>query len=303
MGFIGEFRSECPAKEQVPRNVSGPRFAERSCQREQHRTRRQRDRLAALTHDVPAGIHHECFRRQQSFDFPEQKESLPATGNQARSGGIQDERCAFDLRLERGDACLSRGLPSPGERCAGRLGSETPHRDARNHQLVSGPGRGRKRRRVEIGQRPLGLVEPPHQQEAPDFEVAGMRGVDPVAVRFERRARRVEGLRRPAQIARGERDLGLRDDAPRAGHRLVRTEGARSTTQQRLRSNQIAELRHSDASKSERRRVVAQGDPLQRAEGITRRQCACRGRDQRIHRNPATLVTPIISTSGVKFNS
>jgi hypothetical protein len=113
--------------------------------------------------------------------------------------------------------------------------------------LVSGPGRGRKRRGVEIGQRPLGLVEPPHQEEAPDFEVAGIRSVDAVAVRFKRRARRV--------------------------------------------------------SNSERRRVIAQGDPLQRAEEITRRECACRGRDQRIHRNPATLVTPTISTSGVKLIS
>ena len=111
-------------------------------------------------------------------------------------------------------------------------------------------------------------------------------------MRFERRPRRVERLRRPAQVARDERDLGLGDDAPRAGHGLFRTEGARRTSQESLRANEIAELRHRDASKRERRRVVAQGDPLQRAEGITRRECARRGRDQRVHRNPVTLVTP-----------
>ena len=121
-----------------------------------------------------------------------------------------------------------------------------------------------------------------------------MRGVHPVAVRFERRPRRVERLRGPAQVARDERDLGLGDDAPRAGHRLFRTEGARRTSQQSLRANEIAELRHRDAAKRERRRVVAQGDPLQCAEGITRRERARRGRDQRVHRNPATLVTPTV---------
>ncbi|WP_379988590.1 hypothetical protein [Dokdonella soli] len=42
----------------------------------------------------------------------------------------------------------------------------------------------------------------------------------------------------------------------------------------------IAELRHRDASKRERRRVVAQGDALQSAERITRRECARRSRDQ-----------------------
>src|SRR6267378_4316052 len=130
-----------------------------------------------------------------------------------------------------------------------------------------------------------------------------MRGVYPVAVPFERRPRRVERLRRPAQVARGERDLGLGDHAPRAGHGLSRTEGARGTSQQRLRANEIAELRHRDASKRERRRVVAQGDPVQRAEGITRRERACCGRDQRIHRNPATLVTPTLSIFGAKFMS
>jgi hypothetical protein len=75
----------------------------------------------------------------------------------------------------------------------------------------------------------------------------------------------------------------------------------RSTSQESLRSNEIAELRHRDASKRESRRVVAQGDPLQCAEGITRCECMRRGRDQRIHRNPATLVTPIDSISGAMF--
>ena len=78
----------------------------------------------------------------------------------------------------------------------------------------------------------------------------------------------------------------------RAGHGLFRTEGARGTSQKRLRSNEIAELRHRDASKRERRRVVAQGDPVQGAERITCGERARRGCDQRVHRNPATLVTP-----------
>src|SRR5579862_5060849 len=83
----------------------------------------------------------------------------------------------------------------------------------------------------------------------------------------------------------------------------MRTEGARSSPQQSFGFHQIAELRHGDAAKSERRRVVAQGDPLQGAEDVTGRECARGGRDHRIHRNPVTLVTPIVSTSGVKFNS
>ena len=147
------------------------------------------------------------------------------------------------------------------------------------------------RARVELGEHTLSLVESPDQEEAPDLDIPCMRGVHPVAVRFQRRPRRVERLRRPPQVARSERDLGLGDDTPCAGYGLFRTEGARRTTHQSLRSNEIAELRHRNAAKCKRRRVVAQGDPVQCTERITGRARPRRGRDQRIHRNPATLVT------------
>ena len=91
------------------------------------------------------------------------------------------------------------------------------------------------------------------------------------------------------------------NDASRAGHRLFRTEGARRTSQESLRSNEIAELRHRDASQRERRRVVTQGDPLQCAKGITRCERTRRGGDQRVHRNPVTLVTLTIRYSGAKL--
>ena len=142
-----------------------------------------------------------------------------------------------------------------------------------------------------VGERALGLVEAADQEQAPGLEIARMRGIDAVAVRFERRPRGVERLRGPAEVARDERDLGLGDDAPRAGHRLFRTERARRTSQQSLRANEVAELRHRDAAQREGRRVVAQGDPLQCAEEITGREGARRRGDQRVHRNPVTLVT------------
>ena len=139
---------------------------------------------------------------------------------------------------------------------------------------------GGKVRGVELREHVLRLVDATDQQETPDLEVPRMRGVEPVAVRFEGRARRIERLHRPAQIARGERDLGLGDHAPRAGDSLSRTEGASGTSQESLGPDQIAQLRHRDAAKRQRGRIVAQGDSLQGAEGIARGQRARRGRDQ-----------------------
>src|SRR5262245_28670971 len=108
-----------------------------------------------------------------------------------------------------------------------------------------------------------------------------MGGVDAVAMRLERRPRRLEHLRRPAQVAREERYLGLGDDAPCAGQRLFRTEGTRGLPQQGLRAWEIAELRHRDAPKRERWCVVAERDPLQCAEGIADRERTSCSRDQR----------------------
>ena len=281
MRFIGVLCSECPRDERAPRHVSGPRLAQRACEREQHRTPCERDHRACVTHDMAARVHDERPRRQQRFNILEQEESLVATRNQARRGRVQDEGCAFDLRRQRRDICGARGALGPSERRARRLRPKASHRDPRNDQLVGGPRRGREGRRVELGERKLGLVEAPDQEEAPDLEMPRMRGVHPVAVLFERRPRCVERLRRPAQVARDERDLGLGDDTPRAGHGLFRTEGARRTSQESLRSNEIAEPRHRDAAQRERRRVVAQRDPVQGAEGITRGDRTRRGRDQR----------------------
>jgi hypothetical protein len=153
---------------------------------------------------------------------------------------------------------------------------------------VRGPRCGRKRRGVEIGKGTLGLVEAPDQQEPPDFEMARMRSVHAVTVLFERHPRGIERLRGPAQVARDEGDLGLGNDAARAGDGFSRPKGARRASHQHLRSNQITELRHRNAAQRQCRRVVAQRDSLQRAERITGGKRARRGRDHRVHRSPAT---------------
>ncbi len=122
-----------------------------------------------------------------------------------------------------------RRMRGPSQRGARHLGAQAAHCDASNDQFVGGPRRGREGRRIESGERTLRLVETPDQEKAPDLEMPRMRGVHPVAVFFERRPRRVERLRRPAQVARYERDLSLGHDTSRAGHGLSRTESARRT--------------------------------------------------------------------------
>ena len=142
---------------------------------------------------------------------------------------FRTQRRAFDLRRQRRDACLARGALGPRERGARRLRPQAPHRDPGNDQLVGGPRRGREGRRVELGERALGLVEAPDQEQAPDLEIARMRGVHPVAVLLRAspaprrapsraspgRARRARSRPRRRRTARAPRPLSDRRRAPR----------------------------------------------------------------------------------------
>jgi hypothetical protein len=107
-----------------------------------------------------------------------------------------------------------------------------------------------------------------------------MRGIDAVAVRFERCPRDVERLCGPAQVARDQRDLRLGNETARPGHSLSRAERARGPPQERLFAREIAELRHRDAPECERRRIIAERHPVQRAEEVTPGEGARRCRDQ-----------------------
>jgi hypothetical protein len=163
----------------------------------------------------------------------------------------------------------------PCQRTTCLFGPEAPHGDPSKHEFVGGPRRRREETWIEVSELKLRLVEAPDQEQSPNFKIARMRGIPTVTVLFERHPRRVERLRREAEVARGQRDLGLGHDTPSAGHGFFRTEGPRSAPQQFLRSRVFAELRHRDASKRERWRIVSQGDSLQCSERITRCERTC----------------------------
>jgi hypothetical protein len=278
MRFIDEPCSECARKEHIPRNVAGPRFCQRSCEREQHRTRCKRDHSTINAHNMTACVHDERFRCQQRFNLFEQEEPLFAACNQACGWRLQDKDGAFHLCRQGRDTCEARGAFRSSERGTRCLRLEASHRNPRNHEFVGGPGRRREGRGVQLGEHALRPVQMPYQEKAPDLKIPRMCGVQPVTVYFERCSRCVEQLRRPAQIARGECDLGFSDDAPRSGHLFFRSECTPCASQKFLRSYEFAELRHRDASKCERRRIVAQRNSLQCAERITYRQrmrCGC----------------------------
>jgi hypothetical protein len=179
---------------------------------------------------MAAHIDDERRRREQRLHVVEQQHSLLAAAIR-RAAGALSTREAFSTSASSRERLQLRCVASASQ-CRARV----PRPKARIAMPATTsrapPWRREGTVRDRAGEDALGVVEPTDQHERRDLEIARVRGVDAVAVRFERRPRRVERLRGPAEVARDERDLGLGDDAPRAGHGLLRTEGARRASQQ-----------------------------------------------------------------------
>ena len=123
------------------------------------------------------------------------------------------------------------------------------------------------------GKHSLRLVQASNQEEASNLQVPRMRGVQPVTVFFERHARCIERFLRPAQVARGKRDLGFGDDAPRSCHgffglKARRADRSSACARWKSPSCAIAIPRSASAGASSRsatRFNAPRGSPLARA--------------------------------------
>src|SRR5260370_34598602 len=110
-----------------------------------------------------------------------------------------------------------------------------------------------------------------------------MQRIAPIATQKERADGRFGRPCRSRQTAPRGRDLGFGHPAARTCGFLVPPERARRSPQQPARPRMLAELCHGDAAQRERRRIVAQRDPLQGAERISGRERPRRRRDQGVH--------------------
>ena len=130
---------------------------------------------------------------------------------------------------------------------------------------VGGAQGRRQGRGVEPRKHELCLVEAADQQQPADLEIARI-----AALTRSPCSSSVAGAvssASPASPGRARRGkLGFGNDASCAGYGLFRTEATCRAPHERFGANEIAELRHRDAAQRERRRVVSQGDPLQRAK-------------------------------------
>ena len=306
MRLVGVSRSERAREQRVARHVARPRFGEDAREREQHRPPHERDHGVVGAHDTAARVDDERRRREQRFDVVQHQHAFVAARDQPCGGRVQHAHRLLHLRGQRRNAGVARGACRAAERQPRFLHPDAANCDGCGDEMVRRAQRRRLHRRVECSQRTPGVVQVADEERTPGLQVARMRGIHAIAVGFERLSRGGERLDGPAEIARHEGDLRLRDDTARSGNRLPGGEPARGGPQERFRPREIAELRHGNAAQRERGGVVSERDARQRAQRISGRERSSSRSDQRVHlraeafTNPVTLVTPAVRTRRVK---
>jgi len=272
--LVGGARLEGALDEAIARHVGRPGLGERADEREQDRASGERDGASRAAHRAPAGVDDEVAGREQGLDLVEADRADHTAADQARRGRRQGTPGPADLGDQGRDAGGEGGGVGAAERGGGIRDPDAAERELGAGELGAGHQRRRRAGVVDRGERLLGGLELADEELAAGAEEAGVESVRAVAQRIERLRDRVERARRPAQVPRGEGDLRLGDLAARLGEALAGAEAAGGAPEQLARPLVVAELSHGDAAQGEGRRVVAQRDALEGAEGITGRQRA-----------------------------
>lgn len=162
------------------------------------------------------------------------------------------------------------------------------------NQLMYGPQRRRQVAGIQITKQLVGLLQSADQQQSSNFRIACMSCIDTVAVFLERHTRCIQSIRRPTQLSRGKCNFRL------SYYHTLRERNDRSIQRWRPSSIQRLGLRASSPSCAitilevpALARVITQRDlgSMLLTDHRPPAPMRCRG-NQRIHRNPAKLVTP-----------
>ena len=192
----------------------------------------------------------------------EQEAAFRAARDQARRGRVQHRRCALDLGHQCRD--IRHGVPR------GRRGRVRPRAGLVRRRRIAMPATTSSCAARKAGGSGVGSSPASPRSASSRRPISSRRRTSrwracaaltrsPCASSAARAAS--SSLRRPAQLARDQRDLGLGHHAAGAGDGFLRAEGARRPAQQGLGADEIAELRHGDAAQRQRRRIVAQARP------------------------------------------
>src|SRR5690606_28205275 len=110
-----------------------------------------------------------------------------------------------------------------------------------------------------------------------------LQRVGGIIVRLERSHGRRQRAWRTAEVAHGQRYLGLGDDATSPRQRFVGTKAPAGTLKKLAGTQILAELGHCDTAQSQCRRVVAEGNALESVKRVAGCEGTRGSSDQRVH--------------------
>jgi hypothetical protein len=200
-------------------------------------------------HHPAAGVHDEIARCEQLLDLVEAHRTSHAAAHEACRRSGQRAPCTIDLGDESGNVGGDRGgVRAPERGCASLARTRRRASSARvsSVRATSGAGSAAFAASTDASVSRPHRARPPGAAGAPRRAGRAPRSRDRRACRA--RGGRFERIHLPAQVARGERDLGLGDLAARLREPLARPEATRRSPEELSRPSVFAELRHRDAA-------------------------------------------------------
>ncbi len=239
--------------------------------------------LFAAAQATAAGVDHQHVGIEQRCDFIETQGLLAAGEQAAGCRAIQRGSRFKDFSEQRRHLRTRGGAMRAGQRLPRRRDLQRTHRQLGRRQFRDRRQRRRQRASVKLLQLRLGCAQSSKQQQPTGGDEPRLQRVGVIGVLFQRSLGRHQRARRSAEIAHRQRYFRFGDDTTGARPFLVRAEASRSLAQQLARTPMLAQLGHGNAAQRQRRRVVAQSDPLERAEGVASSKSTRGGGDQGIH--------------------
>jgi len=227
----------------------------------------------------PARVHDQVLRSEHRLDFRQHERPFLASRDEPCRRKRERALGSPDFGAERVDARTIRRGPGAGKRRPSGCGVAAAQRDLERDELAPRHQHGRSRAKVQLVERVARFGYPTEQEQPADLKERGVKSVVVIAQGAERAPRLVERVRRPSEVARGERHLGFGRDASCTLHARSRAEQTRRASQEHLGLRELAELSHGDPAQGERGRVVPKRDALERAQRVACLKCSSCSRD------------------------
>ena len=275
--FVGMAGPEYLRDQAFAVHFTRPGLGQHTRQREQHGSARQRTLRGGLRRAfvrrraqcATTGVDHQCARRQQVGHFAQPQRHIAAGVDASGRRPVEHGVHVLYLRQQgRHTRAPGRGLRTCQRRLRG-ADTQGPQRQFGCSEFGHGHWHRRHACEIDLMQRLRGRIQPAQQQLPAHRNQLRLQRIGVVAVGRQGLGRGQQRPGRSLDVPHRQCHFGLGHDTAGACQCLVAAEAARSPLQQCAGTRVFAQLGHGDAPHGQRRRVFAQGDPVEGTQGVS----------------------------------